>query len=123
MRNKLPADLKKPDNPKVFGAPYQPPRPEGYVDPNGNDGQSLPPLATSRDGQVIRKTQPAVLVVEEEPGEDVSPPTPKKYRVTKGGPFYNSGAVANMRPGKVISDVEYNVESLKQQGIEMTELT
>lgn len=118
-RTKLPADIKKPDQPKIIGTPTTFPKPGDTVEPTGGDGQPLAPLVPSRDGLIVPMKWPAATAAEEEPIERVNPPVPKRYKVTKGGQFFNSGTPAQMRVGKVISDVEYNVASLQRQGIEL----
>lgn len=52
--------------------------------------------------------------------QDVEVPTPKRYRVTKGGMFMAHGGYrAKLHEGKEIDTLNYDIKKLQQQGIKV----
>jgi len=93
-----------------------------------SQGGSLPMLVADH---AVHKRQPgrrsriAPKPLEDEDGEPVArvePPVARRYKVTKGGRTADNGLPQNLTTGKVISDVQYNIEALIAQGIELEEL-
>lgn len=87
-------------------------------------GGQLPGLVAA--GQVIKRIQgrtprAAKAADTGEPTERLEPPVAKRYFVTRGGRITGNGMPQTLLTGKVISDVEYDIESLKRQGIELEE--
>lgn len=55
-----------------------------------------------------------------EPLKSVEPPKRTRYRVTVGGMAHDLGGLpAKINPGKVIDSVNYDVDSLRAQGIQL----
>jgi hypothetical protein len=50
------------------------------------------------------------------------PPVTKRYKVVKGGRLVYRGYVTNMAVGKIVSDAQYDLDVLQEQGILIEEI-
>lgn len=90
----------------------------------GGHGEALPPLVAGHQiisrGRVPRKGRPAIKP--DEKMVRVDPPKTIRYKVTKGGRIANTGMPSHLADGKTITNVQYDIGSLRAQGIELKEI-
>ncbi len=75
-------------------------------------GDDLPPLVDAAPvvAEAALKSPEVIEVVEE-------PPVVKRARVVIGGTFAAGGYRANLRPGKIVDSLNYDLEALQRGGI------
>lgn len=84
---------------------------EERIPEGGASGQPTNPIYQSGSGHEII------------PEEDPTPvPPPIKYRVAVGGMITIDGMKTILRPGKVIKETDYDIEKLRNQGIQLSEI-
>lgn len=92
-----------------------------------NQGQQVAPRDESDDEQIVEQVGDQPQLVDaapvvgsaalKSPEQVEAPPVVERFRVVVGGTFAAGGYRAQLRPGKVIDSLNYDVAALRSAGI------